>query len=439
MDITSIVFATLLGTILGGFLFWIPGLRFLSIFAVLLSNVSIVQWSWSKPEIIFVFFMALTVSSSFAGIIPAFFFGAPSASTLFLVVPGKKFLNRGCSYQGSMTIGWGSLMGIFLLVAAAPFFLYLYTPLFKLIRVHYRWVPGILIIYMIGGEFLFHLRRALFSKKKYEFRALFIAPVLFILTGLFGVILFDQRKFAIVNSQGILASALAGLFFLPPLIRRLMEPVESMPAEKNTPVFKEKKYGLLGGIAGGIGGFLTLLIPVISAGIGALIAGHLIPRKKEKAFLISQGMVKTFYSAGAFLLFFIPAWAFKRGATAALLKTRFHADRTLQSFIIIVAVMLISGCLSYFILGLTSRMARGIVRKVTLRKLSIVIISLVTAIILFRYGPEYLLFLFTGACLGSLPMVFGCRRSNTFAVILLPMLLFVTDWYRPVINFLGFF
>lgn len=230
---------------------------------------------------------------------------------------------------------------------------------------------------------------------------------------------------------------MAGLFLIPPLIRRLIEPVEIIPEEKTTPVFQGVRDGIPGVIAGGIGGFLTLLFPAVSSGIGALIAGHLIPRRKEKAFLISQGMVKTFYSAGAFLLFFIPAWGIKRGGTAMLLKTRFHADRTLHSFLLIVAVVLVSGCLSYFILGLTSRIARGIVRKASIRKLSIAIIILVTAIILFRYGPEYLLFLFTGTCLGTLPMVFGCRRSNTFAIILVPTLLFLMDWYRPVSVFIG--
>ena len=439
MEISNILIATLLGTVLGGFLFWIPGIRLLSIFGILLSQVSLVQWRWADPEIIFVFFMALTVSASFAEIIPAFFFGAPSASTLFLVVPGRRYLNKGCSYQGSMTVGTGSLIGIFLLVAAAPFFIYLYTPLFKLIRLHYHWAPGILILYMIGGEFIFHLRQAFRFKRRDEYRALFIAPVIFLLIGLFGVILFQSRQFVIVGRQGTLSSAFAGLFLLPPLIRRLIYPNNDKLEEAKTTVFSKKRSGILGGIAGGIGGFLSILLPVVSGGPGALITGHLIPRKNEKAFLISQGMVKTIYSAGAFLLFFIPTMGFTRGGTAMMLRPLYHANRHLQAFLLIVAVMLISGCLSYFILNITSRLARGIVRKITLRTIATSIIGFVTAIILFRYGPEYLLILFTAACLGSLPLVFGCRRSNTFSVMLVPILLFMMGWHQPVINFLGFF
>jgi len=307
------------------------------------------------------------------------------------------------------------------------------------IRVHYHWVPGILIIYMIGGEFFFHLRRALRFNRRDEYRALFIAPVIFLLIGLFGVILFQARQFVLVGRQGTLSSAFAGLFLLPPLIQSLIRPLKAKLEETKTAVSSERRSGIWGSIAGGIGGFLTILLPVVSGGLGALIAGHLIPRRREKAFLISQGMVKTIYSAGAFLIFFIPARAFMRGSTTRMLAPLYHANRDLQSFLLIVAVMMISGGLSFYILGLTSRLARVIVRKITLRTSSITIIGFVTAIILFRYGPEYLLITFTAAGLGSLPLVFGCRRSNIFSVILVPILLFMMGWNQPVINFLGLF
>jgi len=135
-----------------------------------------------------------------------------------------------------------------------------------------------------------------------------------------------------------------------------------------------------------------------------------------------------------------PSWApFWEGFYSGFRGSGSYPEGYLQSFLLIVAVILISGCLSFYILGLTSRMARGIVRNVTLRTIAISIIGFVTAIICFRYGPEYLLILFTAACLGSLPLVFGCRRSNTFSVILVSFLLFIMGWYQPVINFLGFF
>jgi len=61
----------------------------------------------------------------------------------------------------------------------------------------------------------------------------------------------------------------------------------------------------------------------------------------------------------------------------------------------------------------------------------------ILGIVCFRYGPAQLPVLITGACLGSLPLVFGCRRSNLFAFALLPYLIYLPGWYQPLTAFLG--
>ncbi|MDP8237148.1 MAG: tripartite tricarboxylate transporter permease [Candidatus Erginobacter occultus] len=431
MEISSIVIATLLGTALGGLLFCIPGVGAVGIAAILLTRFGSAPWLLSDPELLLVFFAALAVSNAFASIIPAFFFGAPQPSTIFLVVPGERCRREGRSLRSALDAGRGCLAGIILLAGLSPFFLYLFAPLQGLIFSHFRWAAALLVLYMLGSEAVGHLRRE-------DYQALWMAPLIFILAGFFGVLLLHSRLFPRFIGGGTLYAALIGLFLIPPLVRRMLEPIGEPPKqETGGKLPRERRPPLLGIAAGGIGGLLAFLFPGISAGPGALVAGHLIPRKRERAFLFSQGMVQSLVSAGAFLLFFLPERAFIRSGLARAISPYHHSSRHLNSFILIVAVILIAGGLSYLLFHLTARLGRSLSREVSPRVLSAAIIFFVLGLVCFRYGPAQLPVLLTWACIGSLPLVFGCRRSNLFAYTLLPYLIYLPGWHVPLAAFLG--
>lgn len=427
MEFIYILLMTLLGAILGGFLFCIPGVNVYNLFGLFITFWISHAGIFTSPLMTMAFLMSLTVSFSFINTIPAFFFGAPDGSTLFLVAPGRKYLRQGRSRQSCMTVGIGGLIAIFLLVASSPLFFYLFRPLSKSIVPYRGWLIGALILYMIGSEFIYHLRRAVRFNRKSDYRALIAGPVIFLLIGCFGFVLLMSRRYEIDYRGGVLPSAWAGLILLPHLLWGLFKPAVPSPEEKKEISPAERRAALGGGIVGYIGGFLAVLLPGISAGLGAFLSGHLLPKGKEKAFLISQGMVKTFYHVGAFLLFFVPTAFIRRGGMALKLSP-FYKPRVTQEYWMIIAVILISGALSFFLLGIASRLALRLVRKVAGRALAGGIIILVMVMTFLNVGFKGIGIMFLGTCLGSLPLLLGCRRSNVFAFLLLFIFLSMMGW-----------
>ncbi len=438
MEIASIVIAALLGTILGGFLLSLPGVGAAGLTAILLARFGPDPRILAEPELLFVFFAALAVSGAFASIIPAFFFSAPSPATVFLAVPGERCRREGRSLRGALDAGRGCLAGVLLFAALSPLFLYLYDPVQRLAFNHLRWAAGALIVWMLGGEAVFHLRRAQGERRKARYRALRMGPLIFILAGIFGVVAGHYRQFPLVTGGGTRTAALLGLFLLPPLVRRILAPEKAPPKKETGETTRPGHRSVLAGTAaGGIGGLLAALLPGIGGGPGALIAGHLLPRKRERAFLFSQGMVQSLTAAGLFLVFFLPRRPFIRTGLARAISPYHRPAGLLSSYILITGVILASGALSYLLFHLTARLARAASRGVPPRALSAAIVLFVFGVVCFRHGPVQLPVLLTGAGLGSLPLLFGCRRSNLFGFFLLPYLLFLAGWIEPLSALLG--
>ncbi len=435
MEIAPVVIAALLGTILGGFVLALPGVGAAGLAAVLLARFGTDPRVLAEPELLFIFFSALTVSGSFASIIPAFFFSAPGPATVFLTVPGERCRSEGRSLRGALDAGRGCLAGVLLLAALSPLFLYLYEPLQMLVFRHLRWAAAVLVVWMLGGEAVFHLRRARGERRKTRYRALRLAPLIFLLAGILGLLAGHCRRFPAGGSR---YAALIGLFLIPPLVRRILAPEGAAPKkETSLKPLPDEPFALSGALAGGAGGLLAALLPGIGAGPGALVAGHLAPGKRERAFLFSQGMVQSLLAATAFLVFFLPARPFIRSQVSRTIAPYHQPGGFLASYILIAGVILASGALAYLIFHLTARLARTLTRGVSPRLLSAAIVLFVTGLTCLLYGPGRLPVFFTGICLGSLPLVFGCRRSNLFGFFLLPYLIFLAGWHEPLSALLG--
>ena len=103
-------------------------------------------------------------------------------------------------------------------------------------------------------------------------------------------------------------------------------------------------------MAGILGGGFAAFFPVVTGGVGGLLAGHAAAVRDDKVFLISQGASKLVYYVGGLFLFFVPGLNVIRGGGSALLSGVF-LPRTHYDYYLVLASIAIAGSVSFLMVG----------------------------------------------------------------------------------------
>jgi putative membrane protein len=174
--------------------------------------------------------------------------------------------------------------------------------------------------------------------------------------------------------------------------------------------------------AGCAGGLFAALFPIVTGGMGGLIAGHATAQRDERVFLISQGANKVIYYVGGLLLFFVPGLHLRRGGMAWMLSG-FYTPYAPPAFYRAVAAAFVSGVLAFFLLFPLARLMMGLVARVDYRYLSAGVLLVLVLIVALTSGPAGLLIAAVGSGIGLIPVLWGARRMNCMGVLLLPLVL----------------
>ena len=75
---------------------------------------------FAPPELLAMFFLGLITSYSMLNTIPSIFLSAPDDSTVFVVLPGQKYLLQRRGYEAVVLTGIGGLGGIAVLALLTP-------------------------------------------------------------------------------------------------------------------------------------------------------------------------------------------------------------------------------------------------------------------------------------------------------------------------------
>jgi putative membrane protein len=216
--------------------------------------------------------------------------------------------------------------------------------------------------------------------------------------------------------------AFVGLFAIPWILQNLVSRI-SLP-EQHIAHSLDATVGMIiqGTAAGALGGLFAAFFPVVTGGIGALLAGHATAQRDDRVFLISQGASKVIYYSGALLLFFVPRLHLTRGGMAWMLSSVWtaHAPR---SYYLTVAALLFSGVVSFFLLLLTSRVAVRLVAAVDYRWISLATLMVLLAVVVMSTGWGGFLVCVVATGIGLIPLLWGSRRVNCMGVLLLPLAL----------------
>lgn len=428
----------LAGAIVGAALGLVPGLHVYNVAGALVLAAAAGRLPLSG-EALALGMAGMVVGWAMTNAIPAVFLFAPDDASAGAILPATRYMLQGRGAEAVLLMGAGSLAALVALAALAPALDEILRPLRAIVQAHTGWMLMAIIAFLLLGEWprVDAVPGASPGRRLARAWAWLGAGLLtFGLSGLLGLVLMTRSPIPAEMAFQNLLPAFVGLFALPGLVQVGLFggalPAQRWPERLDLPPALWAR-GALTGLAGGLfAGFL----PVISGGIGGLLAGHATAQRDERLFLVSQGASKIVYYAGSLLLLFVPGLALTRGGMAWMLTT-IVVPTGWRSYALAVAALALGGALAFWLLVVFTRAAARLAPRLNPRALAlaagVVAVALVGA---FTGGPG----LFVAAVatpIGLIPVLVGGRRLNALGVLLLPITLNAIGLGPDVARLLG--
>jgi putative membrane protein len=378
----------------------------------------------APPELTGMFFLGMTAGYAMLNSIPGIFLAAPDDSTVFVVLPGQKYLLQRRGYEAVVLTGVGGLGGIAVLALLTPFASSLLPALRAILQPHLDWILWAVIAYMLMSEWPKGSDRAPAGWRRWwdGWKSLTAGLVTFLLAGLLGFILLYRSLVPVTVAFQNLLPAFAGLFAVPWILQNILSRVEIPEQHIARTVDVTPWLFLRGTLAGAMGGLFAAFFPVVTGGIGGFIAGHATAQRDDRLFIVSQGASKVVYYVGSLLFFFVPGLHLTRGGMAWMLSSLWSSHAP-QTYYQAVAAVILSGVVSLFLLLMMAHVAIKLVGKVRYRWISLGTLGVLLAIVVAMTGWGGLLICAVATGIGLIPVIWGSRRVNCMGVLLLPIAL----------------
>ncbi len=390
------------------------------------------------PELLAMFFLGLITSYSILNTIPSIFLSAPDDSTVFVVLPGQKYLLQQRGYEAVVLTGIGGLGGVAVLALLTPVASSLLPALRTILQPHMHWILWTVIAFMLISEWPKGSDRAPAGIRRWwdGWKSLTAGLVTFLLSGLLGFILLYRSLVPVTVAYQNLLPAFVGLFAVPWIVQNILSRVELPEQHIADTVDATPWLFLRGTFAGALGGLFAAFFPVVTGGLGGFIAGHATAQRDDRLFIISQGASKVVYYVGGFLFFFVPGLHLTRGGMAWMLSSLW-SSYTPQTYYIATAAVVLTGILSFFLLLLMTRVTIKLVSKVHYRWVSLGTLAVLLVIVVGMTGWGGLLICAVATGIGFIPVLWGSRRMNCMGVLLLPIALNMVGAGSVIAGWLG--
>jgi putative membrane protein len=438
MDTLFLLAYAILGAMFASLLACVPALHVYNVAGLVILASARLSGAIPSGGALAMFLLGMVTGYATLNTVPAIFFSAPDDSTAFVVLPGQKYLMQGRGYEAAVLTGVGGLGGLLAIVAFSPLASSIFPTLRAIISPHLGWILAAVIAFMLmsewpqGGD---HARTPL-GRLAEAWIGLGAGLLTFVLSGLLGlVVMYRNVVPSEVASQNLLP-AFVGLFAFPSVIQNLVArtrlPEQHIGASLDvTPALVAR-----GVFAGLLGGSFAAFFPVVTGGMGGLLAGHATAQRDDRLFILSQGASKAVYYVGGFLLFFVPGLGLARGGMAWMLSTIYEPG-TPQIYLTAIAAVACAGAVAFFLLLWFSRAAIALVGHVDYRWISAATLALLVTLVLAWTGPGGLLVTLAATGIGLIPVAFGCRRMNCMGVLFVPITLNMMGVGASVAHWLG--
>jgi len=384
------------------------------------------------------FLLGMVTGYATLNTIPSIFFSAPDDSTAFVVLPGQKYLMQGRGYEAAVLTGVGGLGGLLAVVAFSPLASSVFPTLRAIVSPHLGWILAAVIAFMLmsewpkGGD---HAKTPL-GRLAEAWTGLGAGLLTFALSGLLGFVLMYRSVVPTEMAFQNLLPAFVGLFAIPGVIQNLVSRTRVPQQHVGASLDVTPSLLARGVFAGLLGGGFAAFFPVVTGGIGGLLAGHATAQRDDRLFILSQGASKAVYYVGGFLLFFVPGLGLTRGGMAWMLST-IYSPGTPQVYFTAIAAVACAGTVSFFLLLGCSRAAIALVGRVDYRWISAATLGLLVTLVFALTGAGGLLVAVAATGVGLIPIAFGCRRMNCMGVLLVPITLNMAGVGASVAHVLG--
>ncbi len=464
----TVIFYTLLGTLIGSMFCAIPSLHIYNlagiVFLIWLGVRGLVPYYALAP-----FFMSMVVAFSFMNTIPMTFLGAFDESAGATLLPSNAMVAQGKGKDASLLTGAGTLLGAVLLIILTPFFYFIWPYIYAIVGAHLHWVLGVVIVFYIMSEWPKGAGRGLTPWKKFKdaWRNIFAGLFTFAAAAIFGLIFTTHSIIPIEVAFQNIMPVFVGMFAFPAIIQSIISEFKVPKQHDNSELNADWKDFAYGGSVGAVGGLMAAYLPAVTAGIGALFAGHatnhraldrakmqpagenselaieyLMPEmayRQERNFLISGGVGKIFYYVGAFLLLFVltdmTPHGMGRGGLNFILRPAFAPEP--GDYWVIASSILLSGSVAFLILCFFTQLCVKYIHRFNAVYLHYFALVVVTLIIYGMTGIPGLIVTAITTCIGMVPVFFNCRRSHCMAVLLVPIALNMAGYGDQIGQLLG--
>lgn len=436
-----VLISVVAGTVVSSVISCLPGLHIYNVMGAMVMGILALEGTaWAIPSDLYLPAMTgMVVGWSMLNTIPAVLLGTPDESAMFTVLPGQKYLMAGRGFEGTMITALGGLAGAFFLVCVVAPCAPRYLPVSQeVLKGHMHWVLWIIITFMLMSEWPKGGNRGPAGWAKFydAWRTLLAGLATFFLAGLLGFILLTRSPVNHEVAFQNIMPAFVGLFAVPWCLLNMIS-AAGVPKQRVTKSLAVNGDIVLRSVwSGGLGGGIAAYFPIVTGGVGGMLAGHATAQRDERIFIMGQGVSKFIYYVGSFMLLFVPGLNLTRGGGAWMMKAIYTPSGLADYFLVLGCIAIASG-ISYLMIEPLTRLTLKFIDRFNYRHVSTVALAIIVIMVYAVTGWTGLFIALVGTGIGLLPVLFGSRRLNCLGILLLPIACNMSGFGETITGWLG--
>lgn len=398
----QVVAAVIIGCLLGIFTGLIPGVH-INLVALLVLSVAPGLTAFFAPFAIACGIVAMSIVHTFLDFVPSVYLGAPDAETALAALPGHKLLLEGRGYDAIKLSVVGAFFSLVLVIVLLPLLIFSVPVIYEFVRPYIGWILLAISAFMIF--------------RAGSFRDIFWSFFIFVLSGLFGLIVFSFPDFS-----EPLFPMLSGLFGVSMLLTSLNQKVNIPPQHLSGTVHIPKAEIFKSSLAATFSGGLLSIFPGLGPAQAAILGSQVYKKANlPENFIMLVGGVGTVSMA----MSLVTLYSIEKARNGSIVVVQeLLKGIGLGELLLFAAVALVSAAIAIFLSLSFAKIFSKMITKVNYSMLCLGVIMFIAALVVYFSGILGFFVLVVGTAIGVIPNVLNIGRNNAMGVLLMPIILY---------------